>query len=79
MAYLSFIGSWALEGGSPKKMPVTEPEFCPHSRKVVLGEQMNKIKISLKHTILLTTWLRELKMPREKNVQIKIKFKWTLL
>lgn len=47
-AYLSFIGSRALEGGSPKKTPVTEPEFCPHSRKVVLGEQMNKIKISLK-------------------------------
>lgn len=46
-AYLSFIGSRALEGGSPKKTPVTEPESCPHSRKVVLGEQMNKIKISL--------------------------------
>ena len=24
----------------------TEPESCPHSRKVVLGEQMNKISIS---------------------------------
>lgn len=57
-AYLSFIGSRALEGGSPKKTPVTEPESCPHSRKVVLGEQMNKIKISLKYTVLLTTWLR---------------------
>lgn len=37
-AYLSVIGSRAFGGGSPKKMPVTEPEFCPHSRKVVLGE-----------------------------------------
>lgn len=45
-AYLSFIGSRAIEGGSPKKTPVTEPESCPHSRKVVLGEQMNKISIS---------------------------------
>lgn len=45
-AYLSFIGSRAIEGGSSKKTPVTEPEFCPHSRKVVLGEQMNKISIS---------------------------------
>lgn len=69
-AYLSFIGSRALEGGSPKKTPVTEPEFCPHSRKVVLGEQTNKIKISLKYTILSTTWLRKLRMPRGKNVQV---------
>lgn len=66
-AYLSFIGSRALEGGSPKKTPVTEPESCPHSRKVVLGEQMNKIKISLKYTILLTTWLRKLKSAKSKE------------
>lgn len=49
-AYLSVIGSRALEGGSPKKMPVTEPEFCPQSRKVVLNErtdEQNKKKISL--------------------------------
>lgn len=70
MAYLSFIGSWALEGGSPKKKRLSEPELCPHSRKDVLREQMNKIKISLKYTILLTTWLRKHRMPREKNVQV---------
>jgi hypothetical protein len=41
-AYLSVIGSRALEEGSPKKMPVTEPEFCPHSRKVVLNERTDE-------------------------------------
>lgn len=66
-AYLSFIGSRAIEGGSPKKTPVTEPESCPHSRKVVLGEQMNKISISLKYTILLTTWLRKLESAKSKE------------
>lgn len=66
-AYLSFIGSRALEGGSPKKTPVTEPESCPHSRKVVLGEQMNKINISLKYTILSTTWLRKLESAKSKE------------
>lgn len=65
-AYLWLIGSRALEEGSPKKTPVTEPEFCPHSGKV-LGEQMNKINISLKHTILLTTWLRKLKKAKRKE------------
>lgn len=77
------IGSRALEGGSPKKTPVTEPEFCPHSRKVVLDERTNEQnKISLKYRILLTTWPRKPKMPREKKCAIpvivhkKMKCKW---
>lgn len=49
-----------------QKRRLSEPESCPHSRKVVLGEQM-KIKISLKYTILTTTWLRKLRSAKSKE------------
>lgn len=55
-------------------MPVTEPEFCPHSRKVVLNEwtdEQNKKKISL--NIGFSNKLAEKnKMPREKKCVVPV-------